>query len=833
MSAKAQIDYDALAAQARNAKPAPKPASSSSSPMDYDALAEQARQTKPVNEGLTTNTIDPKTGQGFGLYSMTGPDGSVSDIPHNKVLAATKTGYTTTQAEREHFARNLRAEQGHALTPATDLPKASDSPSSADANSVLWNTARQKVNDWTQPKEQEKWTNFAKRVGAGLFGIADFPVAASGSLIDAVSDDPVISAAGVTKLRHMLPAEMVADRVTEFKKNWKADPNTAMNNLGADVTTFALAHKAGELAHRGMTVVSENLNLKGVPQTVAGIRPKVLKDLVKDTVAKNTVEEARASEAQHAQAGVDEGYAQTLRTKAADIQTIEATEAAKRQDTHQKAVTATEEGNEAERQRVETDTSTAQTDYFRKHAEHQQQTLAIEVENERLQSEHLKAVDDQEKLQTRLNEADRSTKVGLAALEKRLHTEASAKYEALTPKLASYEADPALIDGMLEEATAATDPAVGEPPILAKLYSLVHSDQTVPTYMILDNFRKAIDTTLRNSRVAGTTYHIYRKIMEPVIVDEMARIAENQGLSTEANEARSFFRAYAESFRDQTSPLRTILKNPEAHGVFSRMRGKQSFVARLRAFGPDGEKLATQIEGGLSDAQQSKAKFNSYGGIEVKPPTAPTLGKVKEFAEQEPKPTTPKITPAPAPPQPQLTSGSPEERAAQQVPQPDRVPGIEADLKQVSTEDLSAENAKIFQKAVESARNRAIWVFAGLPWLWIAHDLIKLDFGAAGLHTVGAVVGSTLAVAGFTVLTDLLEKPEAVKFFAEPSKAQLRALNQLTPAQRGVIADGFKNVQKSAKVKGIKVSPWIAAYVALNGTTNKTQPTPTTQGAQP
>jgi len=597
---------------------------------------------------------------------------------------------------------------------------------------------------------------------------------------------------------------------------------TAAATHGTVRATGALAEGLGE----------KILSAKGVIQEVAGVRPRVATELVKKTAEENKVEVERATGAAHEQVGRELGHQQAVRTKAEEIRTKEATEAAKQQAAHQKAVTKTEQANEAERQRVEAETSEAQKEYFRKQAEHQQQVQATEAENARLQAEYQRAVAEQEGLQTRLNETDRGAKVGLTALENRLHEEASAKYEALMPKLKSYEADPENIEAMVNKALDEIDPAVGKPPLLNKLETL--SADNALNYENLNDFRSAIDSTLRKTQVPGSTYHIYRDIMEPVIIDEMNRIAGEHDLTAEADEARAFFRAYAEAFRDRTSPLRKIVKSPEAHGALNAMRGRQSFLARLRAFGPDGEKLAGQIENAIYDAQQNKAQFTKYGDIRVAAPKAPTLGKIPEFKEEPPEPARPEITPPPAPSQPQLTAGSPEERAAQQIAPPERVPGTEPELKQVGSEELTEANRNAYKKAVESLRNRGVWVFAGLPWLWVARDLLRFNFSAAGLNSVGAAISSVGAVAGLTMLTDYLERPEIVDFFSSPSEAQIKALGKLSPEQRSLVADGFENVIKVAKDKGIKISPLIAAYAAVNASAGKPGATLTgQQGQQP
>jgi hypothetical protein len=459
---------------------------------------------------------------------------------------------------------------------------------------------------------------------------------------------------------------------------------------------------------------------------------------------------------------------------------------------------------------VETETSTAQKEYFRKQAEHQQQVQAIEAENERLQAEHHQAVAEQEGLQTRLNEADRGAKVGLTALEKRLHKEASAKYAALVPKLADYEADPKNIEAMVNEALDAEDPAVGKPPLLTKLETLA-ADKALK-YRELDDFRGAIGSILRGSQVAGSTYHIYRDIMEPVIIDEMNRIAKEHNLQPEADEARAFFRSYAESFRDRTSPLRKIVKSPEAHGTLKAMRGKQSYLARLRAFEPDGEKLATQIESGIYDMRQAGAAPTFYGDIKIKALKAPTLSKIPEFKEEPPEPGVPKIAPSPKPPQPELTAGSPEERAAQIVKQPERVPlppEFVPEPKQTLTlSDIrETQKQKILstgeERAYSKAANTAGILLHGGVSTWALAEMIRGSWGyGAALAAARILMGLSESGIG-----KLLQNEKFADWLAKPTEADLAIMRKLTPEEQAVFTDNLTDVLKDAKQKGLGISP--------------------------
>ena len=202
------------------------------------------------------NTIDPKTGKGYGLYKMTLNGSDFVDVPYNKVMDASKSGFKIRKEDRETFASDRMADMakhpknGRFLTEgefrSMELPEVAGTEQGATPE--FWNSIRQYISDLGAPRENQTWRNFARRVGANLFGIADFPVQASGALIDSLSNQPDVSLAGQEQLVHMMPNVMVADRIKEFKEEWAKNKNNAMNNLTADAFALFLAHKIGSKA---------------------------------------------------------------------------------------------------------------------------------------------------------------------------------------------------------------------------------------------------------------------------------------------------------------------------------------------------------------------------------------------------------------------------------------------------------------------------------------------------------------------------------------------------------------------------------------------------------
>ena len=141
---------------------------------------------------------------------------------------------------------------------------------------------------------------------------------------------------------------------------------------------------------------------------------------------------------------------------------------------------------------------------------------------------------------------------------------------------------------------------------------------------------------------------------------------------------------------------------------------------------------------------------------------------------------------------------------------------VKPEIKQIGEEDLTEANRAQYLKTIQTLRSRGIWYGAALPWLWVARDLLALNFGKAALNAVGAGVSSALTVAGLTKLADVLEKPAIRDWVAKPSVAEIKELEKLPPEQRKVVAEGLRKVNIVAQKKNYKVSPLIVAYIAAN-----------------
>lgn len=535
--------------------------------------------------------------------------------------------------------------------------------------------------------------------------------------------------------------------------------------------------------------------------------------------------------------GNELNYKNELQTKAADLAQADAAKAGEMSRKHADAVKKAQDAAEQARADADAETDAEQRKYFQGKAEHQQNIANAELQNKTAIDQHQLNLKQHEELQSGLNETDKQSKVGLKAVEDRVHSDANQLYEDLKPKLAKVEADPETTAGLVDDMRDKVQPATGEPPLLAKFAKLAEhqmgevsktgrvdadtGEESVGhmmTYADYDNFRSAIGRELRKGTLNPDHYHIYDTMLngeeDPMtgersggIVDEMKRMADTQGLSEEADAARTAWRNWAQAFRDRKSPLRKILTNPEQHGAIRAMAGKQSYLDRLRSFGPDGAELADRMESGINTAQQHKATFPTYGGIKVPAPKSPPLVEVPGFNQQPPIPKTAQVNPPPPAPPLQLTAGSPLERAQQTVAQPVRAPfpdrPVETPMQTITPGDIK-------QVKLQALQSRAFRVGtaagAAATTLGIYRSLSNAMHGnLAGAVTLGGEATLGLGL-GYTI-TKMLDNPLTRKALTNPTARDVAAI----PTD---LARDMGPVIEAAKAKGIKVSPALLTAVS-------------------
>lgn len=618
-------------------------------------------------------------------------------------------------------------------------------------------------------------------IGAGGLGVILHPVdTATGFLKSALDTNPAVAfAEDIDSLRtgKQSPNDAMAEQIVK-------QPLESAETMAGQSGALGLAGEALGPGARALKETSAKMR-ESLVRSAASTGPDVAKELVKKTQANRDL----------------------VAKKAGEINTEDQTEVAGMKNKDKLAADKHAADSKAALDKAKADHEAAQKEYFRKQSEHKAETAKTEAENTRLTGEHKAATEQHSKLQSSLNDSERAAKVELKDVEDRVHTDADQLYKDLKPKLQDEDADPETVSKVVNHGIDNMSTAEAKPPLLEKLEKAAKTDGL--TYGILDDFRSKIGNAMRKGGLSGTTYAIYEKMLEgdpeeeiPGIIDDMGRIAKEKGLSEEADTARASWRSWAEAFRDRASPLRSILKDPEEHGLMGSMRGQQSYLARLRAFGKDGAALADKIEQGLNIAQSSKAKFSPYGTIEVPKPTPPTLGEVKPFAERAPEYKAPESKPAPKPSQSLLTSGSAEERAQAKVGKPTTI----------GTEEMTDAN----KESMAAKEKRVRTGYAPIVSTGLFIDAIRsamegnlghaaIDVAARGAYEIGKQ--------GFA---KLLRNPNVIETLTRPSAAQIA---EIPPEMRGNI----KLLAEEAQKQGIKVDPRLAALVGATLVGPKTQ----------
>lgn len=432
--------------------------------------------TEPILD--FTNTIDPKTGKGYGLYKMTGPDGTTHDVPYNRVLDASKAGYKTTQQERERYASDRVAELKKQKPRFTEGEfRAMELPQADAEDPGLWQRIESRVQSATEPTNKypgriplglvtpkvtaEADLNTIKRVGRVLFGIVDFGPQAYGALKDSLSDDPDKAVDGETRLLNMHPAAQIVNRLRELRSDWRQSPKTAAENVAGDVIGIWLAGKAQE---KGIGAVKRTLQApRATLEAVTDTSPRGIREMAEDVQKKN------AEATQTAQEATDKAQKEYDTKKAADEHTTQGREIAHKYDVHQAAQKVVAE------HRLEV--AKAEAHNARVHAkaleEFNDEAADVRAKNQRVMEQHakeLKRVTEENKaaenaLELRRAEEDRLRTEAqeqakkYADAEKKANDDNDAAWDKVRSKTAGHSTDISQLQKITQIAAEQADPA--------------------------------------------------------------------------------------------------------------------------------------------------------------------------------------------------------------------------------------------------------------------------------------------------------------------------------------------------------------------------------------
>jgi hypothetical protein len=469
------------------------------------------------------------------------------------------------------------------------------------------------------------------------------------------------------------------------------------------------------------------------------------------------------------------------------------------------------------RAKEEADRKQELSDYFKK--------------KEKIRSDNQKAADAANRkyaLNRGVEKLDPKLKADVEAEEKRVNTEANAKYTDLRKSLRDeksgmYQAkdeeghiqgEPISVPQRLyDTASSSLRGSETEPAIIKDLAKRVENGELSLTYDDLQGYREEVGRELRKGTLPPDVYDAYKKIM-PQIDDAMQEIADRQGLGSQQADARAYYRQYAETFLDKDSPIRKALNTVERGDVSKTFIGMdQSGIEQLAKYNPE---LARRMNTVRGYAKEGK-------GI-VRPPQAKAVPPVppKSAPIPQPEPVAPRDVTQPSrvePPDRPTPIEAKTPKPPERVPLPDRPEQTE-----VNTREL---REKLVDKWATGESSLNKWQVRAL----LSGGLSALvdAAGLLGRHTPG--IGSMVMEAGGTAaytfgpaaVAKLLEKPGFREWITRPPAGELETLQKLPSADRLKLTDGLGKVIQQAQKEGIKVDPRLAALVGATAPKGKVQ----------
>jgi len=864
MSGQAQVDYDALADQARKPAASAPPAATSKKKkaqpaIDYDALAAQSRQAQEAPSAapdLTTNSINPATGTGYGLYRMGSYDynqGQVTkpeiQVPYNRVADAQAAGYSLHPDEAPRY-QNDTAHNG-SVSRATGQVKSLLSrmtepmPDRPLNGTPFQNAAAALTNVGQIP------FNVVNRT---VRGVAGLPQGVALTAVDAIQGNP----------EGLDPFAMGENSYKNLQQDTaNLGPVAALSNLGGDAATM---YATGKLGSHAIEVGTEPMmkvvrGVRNAPEFVArvatGTGKGPVEELVKQRQLTNEgIDKANAltdkahsgdiQDALHDQHGREIGYQKAVDSKTQEIAQADQSEAgqlaAKQSAADQKIAAANEsvkakhqavaqkvaEANRAAknalelRRQHEQTYQKATTDHYAK--EQAADTQAKAEENSAWSGWRQKTAgktldgglisDPLQKLRLDSPEVDRTLNQleprGDEVPQESPYTQIRAQaaqqqfgkdYESLSP-VKQDEVDDLLHSNGYSPDPIAFDPQKGQP---------ISIDRVQRASSILQRY-------IRSGRFEGPLLGEMKQVAK-VLRNAVTRASADAGAAPELDAARNSTVTYQNAFgRERNTPAtaRTVREkqiNPEAF----QERVDEERLARARRYDPTLVDSYRQVKAAREALDKLPPEDQLRKSLRQVPPP-PTVN--------DPRPgfrltAPPQRTPA------RLTSGSPAERAFQSVEQPPRPNFPDRPIpdphQTISAGDITAAYKAAAEASAGKWWSRGRWA-AAAPVIWAMRGF----FGGhiPPLLTTGLESGGILAASH--AAASLLRYPPMIEFL---TKARPEDTAMIPPELRGDLPGLVSQAQHS----GIKVSPALIAMatgVAVTGQKREQSPIPVAQALQ-
>jgi hypothetical protein len=803
----------------------------------YETTSTPAESSVPAPD-LTTNTIDPATGTGYGLYRMGSYDfnaGQVSkpeiQVPYNRVQDAIAAGYKLHPDEAPRYQRDI-AHNG------------SVSRATGQVKSLL---ARMTETMPDTPLEGNWW----QKANAAAANVEKLPVNVYNRTLRGLAGLPAGLAQTATGISHgdsaalesLDPAAMAENSYKGLQQDTSNfGPVAALGNLGGDAATLYLSGKYGPKAVETATqpMLDVVRGVKNLPESLAraitntGAGP--VKKLVADKQAANLkIDEANKSldpthldavrSALHEQKGRELGYQQDVANRAREISQTDQSDASKLSADQRAAEQEIKTANDAvlakhqtAAQKVQAANKAAENmlELRRQHEQAYQQATAEHYAREAAADAQAKAAENTAWARWRQKIAGKTLDGGqiTGALEKlRLDSpEVDRTLNQLEPKgdEVPQESPYAQIRERTSQQQFGKDYESLSPVKQDEVDDLLHSNGYAPDPISFDPQKGqpiSIDRVQRASSILQRYIRSGRfegpllgemKIVAKILRNAVTRASTDAGAAADLDAARTSTITYQDAFgRERRVPetARTIREkqaNPEAF----QERADEDRLAKARRYDPtlvDSYRQVKAARAALDKLPPEDQLRKSLRQV----PAPPTVN--------DPRPGF-RLTAPPKPVPARLTSGSPYERAVQAVKQPDRPEfpdrPVPTPRQVISSPDLVAARRAAAEARAGRAQTRGTWVatwpvFQAMRALWGGHIP---SLPAMALESAGTFATTKAA-------TTMMRYPPLLDFL---TKARPEDLASIPPDLRG----DLPGLVTLAQRQGIKVAPALVATTA-------------------
>lgn len=779
---------------------------------------------------------------------MFSPDGSLKQVPNHLVDVAAKAGgqpaiaIITPDGEKKYAPKN-RVRQlvamGAKLAPISDkVPSPPGSPLSRFLSAAIapFKGAVESFNGNATPDEQKQGlTSFYDEALRPFERAVSSQIQEAHDAQDLAGNGQYSRAAGHA-IASVVP--LVGPYVAEATEDYynKLANGDVAGALGSASGNTALV-AAPEVVKKGAKIVSPAFR-KGL-QSLSGASSAV-PELVEKTTENNRVGAEKSAEdqakhqeavknAEHETRGRETAHQYEVQSKANEIEQSEASDAAKQNAEHQKAVRETAEHNarvnakhEAVSKRIQEENQAAEKTLDLRRQQEASLNDATKQYYEQEDAAKAKAKTEENAAWAPWRQMMKAVTIDGGEIVKRLKSIMQGSPE-VTRVLRQLQpaAEDAAPDSLYAQDRAAIMKAQGfkgnyfdyPPNVRGQIDQIAQSSGFEPEPIDFDpeagkqipvdqihRVQSILDNNIRNGRFEGPLLGEMKQAAKALRA-AVTKASADAGALQSLDAAREATRKYQDAFGKQRhlpttqDEIREKQANPEAY----KEREDEGRLKKTAAYDPTLVDSYRQVK----QARENLRKLPTEDQLRKGQKQVPAPPSVNDYREGY------RLRPEPTPPQKRLTSGSPTERAAQSVRPPERVSAPEAP-KPFSPQligDAEIQEAKkiALEKKADWIRHRGAWIaswpiFEAMRAMWDGHFPAIPGMAMESMGTLGMV----------HLAANLLERPESVKFLTSATEHDIA---QVPPDLRGTMP----RIVKVAQARGMKVSPALLAAFGAAG----------------